>query len=239
MRTISILSIVAIATGAKIPIPIIPGCPCLPNSCRPDSNCRIALARMKRESDIPLNRLDKRLLRDYGIGECLNCNSVESNAVPVEPFVEPVPQPPVEPLVVYRPQPVVEAIPQYVLRKPAVATRRPELVVPKTVGIPVQYMNQPTIQPQRVVQVVQPKVVRTITVPIKATRCQERQLNAAARKAAQGLEYADPCPLCQSCGQQIVPPPTQYQPTLIRRTTTTETDTAPVPVIDVAPTREE
>ena len=237
MRTISILSFVAIAAGAKLD-PVIPGCPCLQNNtCRPQSNCRIALARTKRELDLPLNRLDRRLLKDYGIGECLNCNSAEQ-PLP-EPFIQPSPIPPQpETVVVYRPQPVVQAVPEYVLRKPIVA-RRPDMVVPKTVRVPVQYVDPPAAVPQRVVQVVsQPRVVRTVTVPIQPTRCQERKLQAAAKKAAMGLEYAEPCPLCQSCGQEVLPPqPTQ--PTLLRRTITTETDTAPVPVIEPASTREE
>jgi len=236
MRTISIISLVAIATATKLAAPVVPGCPCLENnSCRPDSNCRIAQARMKREMDLPLNRLDRRLLRDYGIGECLNCNAVESNNA--ETFIQP-PKP--ETVYFYRPQPIVQAVPDYVLRKPILATRQPEPIIPKTLRVPVQYVNQPQVVPQPTVQVVrQPTVVKTITVPIQATRCQEKKLRAAARKAAEGLEYTDPCPLCQSCGQEVIPPPMQPQPTLFRRTITTETDNAAVPVIEVAPKGEE
>ncbi len=264
MRTLSIINLAVFATGLKRVDPIIPGCPCLQNnSCLPDSNCRIALARTKRESNIPLNHLDKRLLRDYGIGECSQCNG-QSNVVP-----NPV-EAPTETVYMYR-QPIVQAVPQYVLEKPAAAPK-PAIVIPKTVNVPVQYtaprnterieyinpdyvfpitsqkpveyVNVPSQVQNAVPRVVinQP-VVKTISVPLKPTVCQRRKLRAAANQAAKTLEY-EPCPQCLSCNQPNIEPdilttqPNPVQPILIRRTTTTETEPAPV-TLSNAPQRGE
>ena len=237
MRTINILNLIAFAAAAKRIEPLIAGCPCLQdNTCLPDSDCRIAHARARR-GKVPLNRLDKYLLRVYGTGECLNCKGSEASVVP---NVAPV-EDPQETVYVYRPQAVVQAIPEYVMDKPVIVQRRQqEMIIPKSVNVPIQYVEPPRVAPQRIVEVVaQPSVVKTVTVPIKPTPCQRRRLRAAANQAAKGLEYIDACPQCANCGQEVIPQPANPQPTLYRRTTTTETDAGPVEVIEATQPRRE
>jgi|LauGreDrversion4_2_1035121.scaffolds.fasta_scaffold23264_4 hypothetical protein len=257
MRTLSLFNLAVFATGYKRVDPVIPGCPCLQNnSCLPDSNCRIALARTKRESNIPLNFRDKRLLRDYGIGECTQCQSAPN---PVEE--------PAETVYVYRQQPIVQAVPEF-----AVPRTKPAIVIPKTVNVPVQYTPRRDISNQAVaeyvfeqpageaiprtvnmpsqytmkqprVEVINQPVFKTVTVPLQPTACQRRKLRAAANQAAKTLEN-EPCPHCMNCNQQNIPQgvviqQNDVQPILYRRTTTTESDAAPVPLITIPPTKAE